>query len=125
MKSDAFRRAAEAKDIATATDVFAEDVTFRSPVVYKPYEGREALLALLGAVVRVFEEFRYTAQVETGDTAVLQFEARVGEREAQGVDILRFDDEGRVSEMTVMVRPMSAMHALAEAMQRQLEAASS
>lgn len=125
MKSDAFRRAAEAKDIATATDVFAEDVTFRSPVVYKPYEGREALLVLLGAVLRVFEDFRYTAQVETGDTAVLQFEARVGEREAQGVDILRFDDEGRVAEMIVMVRPMSAMHALAEAMQRQLEAASS
>ena len=125
MKSDAFRRAAEAKDIATATDVFAEDVTFRSPVVYKPYEGREALLVLLGAVLRVFEDFRYTAQVEAGDTAVLQFAARVGEREAQGVDILRFDDEGRVAEMIVMVRPMSAMHALAEAMQRQLEAASS
>lgn len=125
MKSDAFRRAAEAKDIATATDVFAEDVTFRSPVVYKPYEGREALLALLGAVLRVFEDFRYTDQVETGDRAVLQFEARIGDREAQGVDILRFDDGGRVAEMTVMVRPMSAMHALAEAMQRQLEAASS
>jgi hypothetical protein len=51
------------------------------------------------------------------------FEARVGDRELQGVDILRFDSDGRVREMIVMVRPMSGMHALAEAMQRQLETA--
>ncbi len=123
MRSDAFRRAAEAKDFAAATELFAEDVVFRSPVVFKPYEGREALLMILGAVARVFEDFRYTDQVETGDTAVLRFEAQVGDRDVQGVDILRFDGE-RVTELTVMVRPMSGMHALAEAMQRQLEAAS-
>ena len=46
------------------------------------------------------------------------FEARVGDRELQGVDILKFDDDGRIAELTVMVRPMSGMHALAEAMQR-------
>ena len=123
MKSDAFRAAAEAKDFSAAVDLFAEDVVFRSPVVFKPYEGREALLVLLGAVVRVFEDFRYVDQVETGDAATLVFEARVGDRELQGVDILRFDAEGRVREMIVMVRPMSGMHALAEAMQRQLETA--
>jgi hypothetical protein len=122
MRSDAFRSAAEAKDFS-AQGVFAEDVTFRSPVVFKPYEGVEALKVLLGAVVRVFEDFRYVEQVESGDTAVLMFEARVGDREVQGVDILRFDESDRVREMIVMVRPMSGMHALAEAMQRQLEAA--
>jgi hypothetical protein len=123
VRSDAFRRAAEAKDFAAATDLFAEGVVFRSPVVFKPYEGREALLVILAAVVRVFEDFRYTDQVEGGDTAVLRFEARVGDRDLQGVDIIRFDGE-RIAELTVMVRPMSGMHALAEAMQRQLEAAS-
>ena len=79
MRSDAFRAAAEAKDFSSARDLFAEDVVFRSPVVFKPYEGREALGVLLGAVVRVFEDFRYVEQVETGDAAVLMFEARVGE----------------------------------------------
>ena len=123
MRSDAFRAAAEAKDFTAATEVFTEDVVFRSPVVYKPYEGREALLVLLGAVVQVFEDFRYVEQVETGDTAVLVFEARVGERDVQGVDILRFDPEGRVRELIVMVRPMSGMHALAERMRELLEAA--
>ena len=55
----------------------------------------------------MFEDFRYLEQVETGDTAVLMFEARVGERELQGVDILRFGGDERIAEMTVMVRPMS------------------
>ena len=122
MRSDAFRAAAEAKDFSAAQDLFAEDVVFRSPVVFKPYEGRDALMVLLGAVVRVFEDFRYVEQVETGDTAVLMFEAKVGDRDVQGVDILRFGADGQVREMLVMVRPMSGMHALAEAMQAQLDA---
>jgi hypothetical protein len=123
MRSDAFRAAAEAKDFAAADDLFAEDVVFRSPVVYKPYEGRDAVKVLLGAVVQVFEDFRYLEQVETGDAAVLMFEARVGDKQLQGVDILKFGADDRIAEMTVMVRPMSGMHALAEAMQRMLEAA--
>jgi len=123
MRSDDFRAAAEAKDFAAAQDLFTDDVQFRSPVVYKPYEGRDALMVLLGAVTQVFEDFRYVEQVESGDAAVLMFEARVGERDVQGVDILRYDGEGKIREMVVMVRPMSGVNALAEAMQRQLEAA--
>lgn len=123
MRSDAFRAAAEAKDFNAAQDLFTDDVTFRSPVVYKPYEGRDALMVLLGAVAQVFEDFRYVEHVESGDAAVLMFEARVGERDVQGVDILRYNGEGKIREMVVMVRPMSGVNALAEAMQRQLEAA--
>jgi SnoaL-like domain len=124
VKSDSFRAAAEAKDFSAIDELFAEDVTFRSPVVFKPYEGREAVAMLLSAVLRVLEDFRYREQIETGDVATLLFEARVGDREVQGVDILRFDSGGRIAEMIVMVRPMSGMQALAEAMRRQLEAAS-
>ena len=122
MRSDSFRKAAEAKDFSQAEELFAEDVVFRSPVVYKPYEGRDAVKVLLGAVVQVFEDFRYIDQVETGETAVLVFEARVGEREVQGVDILRFGADGQVAEMIVMVRPMSGVQALAERMREMLEA---
>ena len=64
MRSDAFRAAAEAKDFSAIEELFAPDVVFRSPVVYKPYEGLEALKLLLGAVVQVFEDFRYLEQVE-------------------------------------------------------------
>ena len=124
MKSDQFRQAAEAKDFSAIDELFAEDVAFRSPVVYKPYEGREAVAMLLGAVVQVFEDFRYTDQVETGDAAALAFSARVGERELDGIDFLNFDSEGRVNRMAVYIRPMSGVNALAQAMQRKLEEAS-
>ena len=124
MKSDQFRQAAEGKDFSAIDELFAEGVVFRSPVVYKPYEGRDAVAMLLGAVVQVFEDFRYTDLVVTGDAAALGFSARVGERELDGIDFLHFDSEGRVDRMAVYVRPMSGVNALAEAMQRKLEEAS-
>ena len=123
MKSDAFRAAAEAKDFSAVDELFSEDVTFRSPVVFKPYEGREALGVLLGTVLQVFQDFRYTDHTETGDTATLAFSARVGDKELDGIDLLRFDSEGKIREMQVYVRPMSGMHALAEEMKARLEAA--
>ena len=123
MRSDAFRAAAEAKDFGAAEELFAEDAIFRSPVVFKPYEGREMIKVMLGAVVQVFEDFRYLEQVETGDAAVLMFEARVGDRTLQGVDMLKFGADDRITELTVMVRPMTGLQALAEAMRRMLEAA--
>jgi hypothetical protein len=120
MKSDRFRAAAESKDFSAIDDLFAEDAAFRSPVVFKPYEGREPIAMLLGAVAQVFEDFRYTDQVETGDSAALAFSARVGDRELDGIDFLHFDSEGRIDRMSVYVRPMSGVNALAEAMQKRL-----
>jgi SnoaL-like domain len=124
MQSDRFRRAAEAKDFSAIDELFTEDVVFRSPVVYKPYEGRDAVALLLTTVAQVFEDFRYSDQVETGDAAALAFSARVGEREVGGIDFLHFNSEGRINRMEVYVRPMSGVNALAEAMQRKLEEAS-
>jgi ketosteroid isomerase-like protein len=123
MKSDGFRAAAEGKNFSAIEDLFAEDATFRSPVVFKPYEGRDTIAMILATVVEVFEDFRYTDQVETGDTAVLVFEARVGDRKLNGVDILRFDADARIKELMVMARPKSGLEALAEAMQARLAAA--
>jgi hypothetical protein len=122
VKSDAFRAAAEAKDFSAIEDLFSEDVRFKSPVVFKAYEGREAVATLLGAVLTVFEDFRYTDHTETDDTATLAFSARVGDRELEGIDLLRFDADGRVREMAVYVRPISGINALAAAMQAKLEA---
>jgi hypothetical protein len=124
MKSDLFRAAAESKDFSAIDDLFTEDVSFRSPVVFKQYEGRDAVAMLLGAVSQVFEDFSYTDQIETGDAATLCFSARVGDRELEGIDLLHFDDQGKINDMAVYVRPMSGVHALAEAMQKKLEEAS-
>jgi hypothetical protein len=124
VKSDAFVNAVESMNPGAVPEVLAEDITFNSPVVFKPYSGREVVgLILTEGAMKVFSDFRYTDRFEQDDAAVLIFEARVGDREVQGLDMLRFDAEGRVRELTVMVRPMSAVHALAEAMARELERA--
>ncbi len=121
MKSDAFRATAESKDFSAVDEILTPDVSFRSPAVYKPYEGRDAVGMILGAVVQVFEDFRYTEQTESGDAAALAFSARVGDRELEGIDLLRFDYEGKVRELAVYVRPLSGLNALAEAMGRKLD----
>jgi len=111
----AFRAAIEAKDVDAAVALFAPDAVFHSPVVHRPYVGREALHAILSAVMVVFSDFRYTGSYE-GDTGhVLEFACRVGDRDVQGVDILR-GDGAQLTELTVLVRPYSAATLLRERM---------
>lgn len=100
----------------------APDVVFRSPIVFKPYEGRDAVATVLEAAIDVFEDFRYVAELEGEGTSALIFEARVGDRKLDGLDLLAFGDDGLVSDLTVMVRPLSGALALAEAMQARLAA---
>ena len=111
-----FRAAIEAGELDAAVLLCTDDVRFRSPVVHRPYEGREALRAILGAVFTVFSDFRYVAEFSGDDGHVLEFTAQVGDREVQGIDLLRFADDGRVRELTVMVRPLSAAEALRDRM---------
>jgi hypothetical protein len=121
MSAEAFQDAVLAGDEAALAQVLAEDVVFRSPAVFKPYEGRDATLLVLRAVSQVFEDFRYDDRFEGEDGEVLLFSARVGDRELNGIDLLRFDDEGKVRELIVMIRPLSGLNALVEAMGRELE----
>jgi hypothetical protein len=122
MKGDAFRSAVEGEDPRALTEALADDVVFRSPVVFRAYEGKPVVSTILTeAAMKVFEDFRYVEQLEHQDACALIFKARVGERELDGLDLLRFDRDGKVTELTVMVRPMSGLNALAEAMARQFE----
>ncbi len=121
--SEAFRRAVESADAEAMEAALSPDVVFRSPVVYKPYEGREATMGLLRLVAEVFEDFAYTDELRGEGTHALIFRARVGDREVQGIDHLVVDGDGLITELTVMVRPLSGLMALAEAMQRKLEEA--
>jgi SnoaL-like domain len=116
-----FQRAVEAGDLDAVVDALSPDVVFWSPVVYKPYEGREPVSVVLGAAARVFEDFEYVRRIESDHGVALIFKARVGDRDVDGLDLLRFDDDGLISELMVMVRPMSGMRALAAAMGEELE----
>jgi hypothetical protein len=119
-----FRRAIEARDLDAAVALLHEDVVFNSPVVFRPYQGREALRLILGAVLKVFEDFRYVREIGADDARdhALVFEARVGDKQLEGCDFIRLDDDGLISEFTVMVRPLAATLALADAMKAQLTA---
>lgn len=112
----AFKRAIESKDVDAAVALFAANAVFNSPVVHKPYQGREALRVILDAVVKVFVDFRYTAEYGGEQGHVLAFAAKVGDRDLEGVDILRAGASGELVELTVLVRPYSAATALRERM---------
>ncbi|MGW8064273.1 nuclear transport factor 2 family protein [Streptomyces ziwulingensis] len=119
----AFRTAVEKHDLDTLETLLAEDVVFTSPVVFKPYRGRAITVAILRAVIRVFEDFRYERVIGEADGRdhALLFTARVGDREIGGCDFLHLDEAGRIDELTVMVRPLSGAQALQEAMGAQFE----
>jgi hypothetical protein len=119
----AFRAAVERGGIGEAVELLADDVVFRSPAVFKPYQGRETVATILRTVAEVFEDFRYTDEL-AGETAHgLVFEARVGDRQVQGLDLIREDADGRIAELTVMIRPASGLMAVAQRMGPALEAA--
>ena len=119
-----FRAAVESRDLGRMEAALAPDVVFRSPAVFKPYEGREAVMHLLATVVEVFEDFEYTDELAGDGTHALVFRARVGERMVEGLDHLTVDADGLVTELVVMVRPLSGLMALAEAMAERLGAPS-
>jgi SnoaL-like domain len=115
-----FAVAVEAGDDAAAVATLADDVVFRSPAVYKPYRGKEQVDQLLRLVATVFENFRYTHEWRDGPTTILFFEANVGDRELQGIDILEENEAGQVAALTVMIRPLSGLQAVAAAMAERL-----
>ncbi len=108
-----FRAAVEARRLDAMVEAFAEDAVLHSPVTFKPFEGREAIRRLLAILLEVFEDFRYTDELRSDDgTRALIFRARVGTRQVQGIDLIRFDASGQIRDFTVMVRPRSALEAL-------------
>jgi hypothetical protein len=119
-----FRSAIEAGDLDAAIALFREDVVFRSPVVFTPYRGREALRQILEAVMAVFEDFHYVREIGGQDARdhALVFEARVGDKRLEGCDFIQLDEDGAIKELTVMVRPLSATLTLAELMKARLAA---
>ena len=122
----AFRSAVESRDFSRIVSTLAPDVHFRSPAVFAPYEGRDSVATLLGVVAEVLgPELRYQWQVREGDCEVLCFTSRVGDREVEGVDLLRYDAAGQVAELVVMIRPASALLAIRDAVGAGLSAAGS
>ncbi|MNO91387.1 SnoaL-like domain protein [compost metagenome] len=97
---------------------------FRSPMAHTPYPGAPVVSMILNTVMNVFEDFNYHRELATGDglSVILEFSAKVGEKELKGIDLIRFNEQGRIVEFEVMVRPLSGLQALGEEMGRRLGA---
>ena len=115
-----FGRAIEAGDEDAAVATLADNIEFRSPAVYKPYHGKEQVEGILRLVATVFENFRYTNEWRDGRTTILFFEANVGDRDLQGIDILEENEAGGIEKFTVMIRPLSGLQAVAGTMAARL-----
>jgi hypothetical protein len=125
MKSDAFVDAVHARSREKLEGCFADECRFLSPVVFAPYEGKEVVLTILSeGAFKVFDadNFEYVHRFENEDAAALIFRSSVGGRDVDGLDLLTFDSAGLITELKVMVRPLSAMNALKQAMAERFEA---
>ncbi len=109
-------------DLRGLPELLHPQAVFRSPMAFTPYAGAPVVSMILNTVVKVFEDFTYHRELATADglSAVLEFSARVGDRELKGIDLIRFDEDGKIVEFEVMIRPMSGLQALGDEMGRRL-----
>lgn len=109
-------------DLRTLHELLHPQAVFRSPMAFTPYAGAPVVSMILNTVIQVFEDFAYHRELATADglSAVLEFSARVGDRELKGIDLIRFDENGKIVEFEVMVRPMSGLQALGDEMGKRL-----
>ncbi|MCP3103202.1 nuclear transport factor 2 family protein [Myxococcus sp. K15C18031901] len=112
----------EHKDLGAVSELLAPEVVFRSPMAYHPYPSPPVVSVILNTVLTVFEDFAYHRQLVTADgtSVVLEFSAHVGKRQLKGIDFIRFDEQGKIVDFEVMVRPMSGLQALGEQMAQRL-----
>ncbi|CAB3763494.1 polyketide cyclase [Burkholderia sp. MSh2] len=115
---DAWHAMIERKDFGALESIVHPNAVFRSPMAFGPYGPAPALLMALRTVITILEHFTYHRQFVTDDgrNVVLEFSASVGDKALKGIDMIRFDDDGRIVEFEVMIRPFNALQALGAAM---------
>ncbi len=111
------------KDMQALAEALADDVLFRSPVIWKPKEGKATAMLYLSSAARVLEDFTYQRQFVGDNAVVLEFSAHVGPLSVKGVDIIQFNAAGQIVDFEVMVRPANGLQALGAAMAQQLASA--
>ncbi len=111
----------ESRNPALLDDLLADDVVFRSPAVFAPQEGKAVTTHYLTSAIAVLgPSLRYIGQWHDQNSAVLEFEAELDGAYVQGVDMLRWNDDGRLISFTVLVRPLRGLQKLMELMAQQL-----
>lgn len=113
------------RDAVALDALLAEDAVFHSPVVHTPQLGKPVTKAYLTAALAVFgnDSFRYRRELYGANDAVLEFELEIDGIVINGVDMIRWNDEGRITEFKVMLRPLKAVTLIHEKMAAMLQAA--
>ncbi len=106
------------KNIGGLDDLLSENITFYSPVVFKPKNTKEESIFVLKNVIEVLQDFKYHRQFIDGNSWALEFSANVGNKSVKGVDLIEFDDNGQIVNFEVLIRPLSGLIALGEDMNR-------
>ena len=106
------------RDAISLNNLLADDVVFHSPVVHTPQVGKAITTKYLLAAIHVFgnESFRYIREIVGDSDAVLEFETEIDGIVVNGVDMIRWNDEGRITEFKVMVRPLKAINIIHQKM---------
>ena len=119
---DAWHAMVTKSDLGELDTLLDLAAVFHSPMAFKPYEGAPVVAHILRTVLKVFSGFSYEREFVSadGNSVVLEFRANVGTREVKGIDMIRFDDQGKIVDFEVMIRPMSGLQALGEEMGRRL-----
>lgn len=118
-----WHQAVKSKNMNDLEAILAEEVTFHSPVVFKPIQGKEMTKLYLGAasVVLGNEHFKYVREVIEGNHAVLEFTTVIDGIYINGVDLIEWNEAGKISDFKVMIRPLKAVNKLHEMMMVMLE----
>lgn len=112
-------------DAALLSAQVADDAVFHSPVVHSPQEGKAKVMLYLLSAAKVLgnESFTYVREIVDGQDALLEFTSVIDGIHINGIDLIRFDDDGKIIDFKVMVRPVKAVNKLWEMMAAQLQAA--
>ena len=107
-------------------EIIADDATFSSPVVFKPMLGKEITMMYLSAAGQSFnmEKFQYTKEIHDGMNSVLEFETYIDEISVNGVDIIEWNEDGKIANFKVMIRPFKAVQKVQQKMIEALESLS-
>jgi hypothetical protein len=108
------------RDLDGLQEILAEDVEFRSPVLWKPYHGRFPAFVLLSNVIEIFEGFTYHREIISGNIWALEFSANIGDLSLKGIDLIEFNADGKIQKFEVFIRPANALLAVGEEMRRRL-----
>lgn len=116
-----FVAAIENADDSAYFDLLAPEAVLHSPVLHSPFVGRDTVAPLLTMLRACFSDVRYTDHLSADRTLGLVFKATISGRDAEGVQLLRLDDEGKIVDLTVFLRPIRAGMALSELMGPKIE----